>query len=202
MHTAIRRSTRLAALSLLLVCGVLAREATTAFAGGGGCHAKTISTAAGVAAEIRGNCYTPTVLHIAPGSSVTWTSRDQVPHTVTGLFNSWGSVEQFTSGQSVNFRFDAAGTFPYLCVVHPSMQGVVVVGDGVASTTQPIVDSVAIAAERAEPALTSFAAPATASPPLLWALGGIVTGVLATSAGVVAGAWRRMRMAGGRRGGA
>jgi hypothetical protein len=145
-----------------------------------------------VAAEIRGNCYTPTVLHAQPGSSVTWTSRDQVPHTVTGLLNSWGNTEQFAAGQSVSFRFDAAGTFPYFCVVHPSMQGVVVVGDGVGST-QPIAESVAPVqdspAETTPDALATSADAATDS--VAWALGGVAIGVLATSAGVVVSRLRR-----------
>jgi plastocyanin len=179
---------RLAGMAFLLTGAALASEATTASAGGGGCHTSTLSTGAGVTAQIRGNCYTPTVLHVQPGHKITWTNHDAAPHTVTGLFGSWGSSEQFSAGRSVAFQFESAGTFPYYCAVHPMMQGVVVAGDGVASGTQPIAASIAAAPEHAsEPPSTTTVPAADKSSNGAWALGGLVAGVLATSAGVAVG---------------
>jgi len=51
-------------------------------------------------------------------------------HTVTGVANSWGTDEQIAEGQSVSYKFDKSGVFPYFCYLHPSMAGAVVVGDG------------------------------------------------------------------------
>lgn len=60
------------------------------------------------------------------GSTVAWTNLDVAPHTVTsteGAFDS-GFV---TEGQSYSRTFPAAGSFPYVCRVHPFMQATVIV---------------------------------------------------------------------------
>jgi len=60
------------------------------------------------------------------GDSVTWTNRDEAPHTATGgggSFNT-GNLEQ---GQSGSHTFSSAGRFPYICALHPTMKGTVVV---------------------------------------------------------------------------
>lgn len=70
-------------------------------------------------------------LAVAVGVSVTWTNKDNVPHTVTagapgaesGVFDS-GVINQ---GGSFSFTFDREGTFPYFCKIHTSMQGTVTV---------------------------------------------------------------------------
>jgi plastocyanin len=189
---AILHSTRLGGVALLLAVAVLASDAPRASAGGGGCHTSTLSTGAGVTAEIRGNCYTPTVLHVQPGHKITWTNHDAVPHTVTGLFDSWGSTEQFSVGQSVAFQFEAAGTFPYYCAVHPMMQGVVVAGDGLASGTQPIAASMSAPERSPEPQATTVAFAAEKPWDAVgWPLAGLVAGVLATGTAVALGRRRQ-----------
>ncbi len=66
------------------------------------------------------NRFNPSALTISRGTTVTWTNRDNVTHTVTsstGAFNS-GDV---TSGKSFSYTFSAAGTFDYYCKYHQSM---------------------------------------------------------------------------------
>ncbi len=65
-------------------------------------------------------------LTVAVGTTVTWTNRDDIPHTIVstnGAFKSkvLGKDEQFS------YRFAKAGTFPYVCSIHPKMTGKVVV---------------------------------------------------------------------------
>lgn len=66
-------------------------------------------------------------LTIALGSTVTWTNRDNAPHTVShGDSPSVdGSPEfrssTFTKEGTFTHTFDTAGTFAYFCEVHPSM---------------------------------------------------------------------------------
>ena len=167
---------------------ILVGEATPAYAGGGMCHAnaetRTITTGTGLASDIRGSCYTPTVLYIERDQTVVWTNRDTVPHTVTGVANAWGSTQQAGLGQSLSFRFDAEGTFPYFCVVHPMMQAVVVVGDGRPSGMQPIA-AFSTPASFETPntqAATPAPAPAVPSSNLGSTAVGIVFGALATAA--------------------
>ena len=70
-------------------------------------------------------------VRIDPGDSVTWTNQGEVLHTVTSrrgapqAFNS-GEVD---SGQTFSRAFTKAGTYDYLCTLHPTqMSGVVQVG--------------------------------------------------------------------------
>ena len=68
----------------------------------------------------------PLALTVAPGTTVTWTNRDDIPHTVVSddkLFKS----KVLDTGDKFSFTFDKPGTYPYFCSVHPKMTGKVVV---------------------------------------------------------------------------
>ena len=67
------------------------------------------------------------MLRVEQGQRVEWTNRDQDAHTVTGVNGAWGDVTQFSRDESVDFRFDAPGVYPYFCALHPGMIGTVVV---------------------------------------------------------------------------
>jgi len=70
--------------------------------------------------------FAPTSLTVATGSTVTWTNRDEEPHSVvseSGLFRS-GALD---TNESFSFRFDKAGTYRYTCSIHPRMVGTIVV---------------------------------------------------------------------------
>jgi plastocyanin len=122
----IRRLSMSAALGLLLVLALPAFSA----AGGGGCHTGS-TQGKGTAVDIANACFTPTILHIDPGQSVTWTNTDPFVHNVTA--NSWGHFDDLLAGHSFTATFPDAGAYPYACTYHPGMAGAVVVGDGLAS---------------------------------------------------------------------
>lgn len=70
--------------------------------------------------------FTPDVLTVSVGDTVTWTNAQGVAHTVTA------DDEGFDSGnlaESADFSqtFATAGTFAYHCSIHPSMTGAVMV---------------------------------------------------------------------------
>jgi plastocyanin len=70
--------------------------------------------------------FAPTSLTIKSGSTVTWTNKDDEPHTVVsdaGLFRS-GAMD---TNESFSFRFDRPGTYHYVCSIHPRMVGTIVV---------------------------------------------------------------------------
>ncbi len=70
--------------------------------------------------------YTPQVLNVTVGTTVTWTNRDPVPHTVTadnGAFSS-GNLSQ---GATFSFTFTKPGTYEYYCEIHTFMHGTIVV---------------------------------------------------------------------------
>ena len=70
--------------------------------------------------------FAPVSLTVQAGSTVTWTNKDDEPHTVTsdtGLFRS-GAID---TDQSFSYRFDKPGTYHYVCSIHPRMTGTVIV---------------------------------------------------------------------------
>jgi amicyanin len=65
-------------------------------------------------------------LEVAVGTTVTWTNRDDVPHTVTSSTKVFKSPPLDT-GETFTYTFKQAGTFEYYCALHPHMTGKVVV---------------------------------------------------------------------------
>ena len=107
--------------SLLAGAGVLALWWATA---GGSSVAASPDVATIVLA--RDFMFAPTSMTVKAGSSVTWTNKDDEPHTVvsdTGLFRS-GAMD---TNESFSFRFDKAGTYHYACSIHPRMVGTIIV---------------------------------------------------------------------------
>jgi len=70
--------------------------------------------------------FTPGELEIEVGTSVTWTNQDQSDHTVTAEDDTFNS-RILNQGDSFDQRFDDAGSYPYICALHPFMKGSIVV---------------------------------------------------------------------------
>jgi plastocyanin len=70
--------------------------------------------------------FKPETVEVAVGSTVTWTNEDGFPHTATAEDKSF-DTGNLTKGQSGTATFDEAGTFKYICTIHNSMVGTVVV---------------------------------------------------------------------------
>jgi len=68
--------------------------------------------------------YIPQKITIKRGQSVTWTNNDESPHTVTANGNEFRSPPLDTKDTFVQV-FDKPGSYPYYCVLHPHMTGVV-----------------------------------------------------------------------------
>lgn len=70
--------------------------------------------------------FAPEPMTVAAGSTITWVNRDDIPHSV--VVPTLGVRSQLMSkGQLFTFRFDKAGTYDYVCGLHPFMRGKVVV---------------------------------------------------------------------------
>jgi plastocyanin len=80
--------------------------------------------AAGSAVEITGFAFKPATLRVKAGTTVTWRNADAAPHTATG---SKFSSPQLRKGGTYRYRFTKAGTYAYLCALHPGMRGRIVV---------------------------------------------------------------------------
>ena len=70
--------------------------------------------------------FVPATLTVHAGSTVTWTNHDEEPHTVAASDGSFRSPGMGT-GATFSHTFGAAGTFDYVCSIHPMMHGTVVV---------------------------------------------------------------------------
>jgi len=68
----------------------------------------------------------PTTLTVAVGTTVTWTNRDDIPHTIVSTEKVFKS-KVLDTDEKFSFTFDKAGTYPYFCSIHPKMTGSVVV---------------------------------------------------------------------------
>jgi plastocyanin len=70
--------------------------------------------------------YTPREVRIRAGETVEWVNRDPIEHTVTADDGSWTSA-MMGDGQRFRRTFEQPGRYPYHCMPHPQMTGVVVV---------------------------------------------------------------------------
>jgi len=68
----------------------------------------------------------PATIMVPVGATVTWTNRDDIPHTVVSTDGVFKSKVRDTD-ETFSYTFAKAGTYPYYCSVHPKMTGQVVV---------------------------------------------------------------------------
>jgi plastocyanin len=72
--------------------------------------------------------FAPATLTVAVGTTVTWTNRDDIPHTVASTEEPKAFKSKvLDTDEKFSFTFSKAGTYPYFCSVHPKMTGTVVV---------------------------------------------------------------------------
>ena len=76
--------------------------------------------------DISGFAFSPSTLTVKAGTTVTWTNKDSVDHTITSDTNVFDSGNM-GSGDTFSYTFTTAGTFVYHCTVHPSMVGTIIV---------------------------------------------------------------------------
>ena len=79
-----------------------------------------------VAVKIDNFSFSPATITVPAGTTVRWTNRDDIPHTVVSEDKAFKSKvldtdEQFT------YAFTKPGTYSYFCSVHPKMTAKVVV---------------------------------------------------------------------------
>jgi plastocyanin len=116
-----RRSVSAAALLAMLGFGIA------------GLRAGTINLAAGaqqklqtLEVKIDNFSFGPTEITVPVGTTVTWTNRDDIPHTVVSTDKVFKS-KVLDTDEKFSFIFSKAGTYPYFCSIHPKMTGKVVV---------------------------------------------------------------------------
>ncbi len=76
--------------------------------------------------------FSPKSITVTAGTTIKWTNKDNVAHTVTsgtpGSPNSTFDSGNLGNGSTFSFMFNTKGTFPYYCKLHQdTMTGTVVV---------------------------------------------------------------------------
>ena len=70
--------------------------------------------------------FNPANVTVKAGDTVTWTNDDSVGHDVTGDdFKSGGAGRHRAAATPSSTPSTKAGTFDYVCTVHPGMEGTV-----------------------------------------------------------------------------
>lgn len=108
MNTIHRRALRLAAMMLVFGFAAYAAEPNSV----------TISNFA----------FSPAILSVSSGTKVTWTNKDEEPHTVTSAdAGKTFKSDALDTDNSFSFTFDKPGVYKYFCSIHPHMTGTIVV---------------------------------------------------------------------------
>jgi plastocyanin len=97
--------------------------------GGGGnfsAMAQQQAQAGAVEVKIDNFSFGPAALTVAVGTTVTWTNRDDIPHTVVSEDKSFKS-KVLDTDEKFSYTFSKPGIYPYFCSLHPKMTGKVVV---------------------------------------------------------------------------
>jgi plastocyanin len=100
--------------------------------GGGGAGADTSEEAApagggGAEVTMKDIKFDPKNLTVKVGDTVEWVNDDSVGHDVTADDFKSGDPGGMASGDTFEHTFEKAGTYDYVCTVHPGMEGTVTV---------------------------------------------------------------------------
>ena len=76
---------------------------------------------------VKNNAFSPTAVKVKTGDKVVWKwTQGGVPHNVTPANGKPGSQTSSKKGFTFAKTFSKAGTFKYICTIHPSVMKVTV----------------------------------------------------------------------------
>ena|SRR5271165_7018767 len=110
----------IAMLAILLVSQVVGLGQNT------GTAAQDAKPATEATVKIDNFSFAPATITVAAGTTVRWTNRDDIPHTVVSDDQSFKSKAMDTD-EAYTHTFTKPGTYSYFCSIHPKMTGKVVV---------------------------------------------------------------------------
>jgi plastocyanin len=95
-------------------------------AGGAGSRVNAQQALPAIEVKIDNFSFGPAAITVPAGTTVTWTNRDDIPHTVVSDDKVFKS-KVLDTDEKFSYTFSKPGTYPYFCSVHPKMTGKVVV---------------------------------------------------------------------------
>lgn len=115
----IRRILYIVGIAAMLVAILAGRQTVKA-------AAPAAPPATGAEVKIDNFSFAPATLTVPVGTEVTWTNRDDIPHTVVSDDKAIKS-KALDTDEKFTFTFTKPGTYSYFCSIHPKMKGTVVV---------------------------------------------------------------------------
>jgi len=116
---------RLAMLVVGVAVVVAMAGCASGTSGGSGTSGEPPATGSGGLTVVERNfAFEPSSLEVKVGDTVTFVNEDSAPHVVSIDGKDLGNQNQ---GDSVSWTAEKAGEFPYVCTIHPSMTGTIVV---------------------------------------------------------------------------
>lgn len=91
-------------------------------------HADTPATKPAAQVSIDNFAFTPAELTVNVGDQVTWVNHDDMPHNVVSTKpDKTLHSKAIDTDESFSFTFTSAGTYEYLCSIHPHMKARIIV---------------------------------------------------------------------------
>jgi plastocyanin len=106
-------------ITAMLVVMLVGRETTQA-------AVPAAPSAAAAEVKIDNFSFTPATITVPVGTQVTWTNRDDIPHTIVTEDKTVKS-KALDTDEKFSATFDKPGTYSYFCSIHPKMKGTIVV---------------------------------------------------------------------------
>ena len=133
--------------------------------------------------------FLPTIARVPVGATVHFVNSSPMEHQVTGANLTWGITgeKRLGHGDGYSAPFLKAGVYPYTCMIHPGMTGVIIVGSvaasgggggTVADGAAPAAPGVVAAAATADTARTATVEGTGLLPAAVAVAGGLGLGLL------------------------
>jgi plastocyanin len=118
-----RRSVFIASLAAALVLGMGAFNT-----GRKGSVTRAQQKASTMEVKVDNFSFGPVTLTVPVGTTVMWTNRDDIPHTIVSTDDPKAFKSKvLDTDEKFSFTFSKSGTYPYFCSIHPKMIGKVIV---------------------------------------------------------------------------
>ena len=117
--------------SSFVLAGVLSIALTSPGIDGASSNTTSAGAAApdaksGSAVTIDNFSFSPATLTVAAGTTVVWTNKDDIPHTIVERNQKFKS-KGLDTDDAYSYTFSEPGTYEYFCGMHPKMVGKIVV---------------------------------------------------------------------------
>ena len=80
-----------------------------------------------VVVKIDNFSFSPATITVPVGTTIRWTNRDDIPHTVVSDDKTTFKSRPLDTDDRFSYNFSKEGTYTYFCSIHPKMTAKVVV---------------------------------------------------------------------------